>query len=728
MRKLAIFTAAFAAAAAVSVYWLQDVRALWAAGVCLVVSLVGWRLRAEPIRLAALGLAAGLLWPMAYGQLWLGRAAELAGTEQDITVTLLEQPRETQYGSSALCRLEGYDAVLYADESLLDQAPGTHVACTARIEASGLDVSQGESLYLRSNDVVLCLYTQSELETEPGTPSLPIRLRHWLQQRLELLYQGDAAALLRALLTGDRSQLSYAVQNDLSVAGMRHAVAVSGMHVSMLLALLSLLCGRNPRLTAFLGIPVVALFALMTGASASVCRAAVMQILLLCAPLLRREPDPPTSLAAAALVLLIQNPWAIASVSFQLSFAAVAGLLLFSGPIQRRILALSRRPGRVLRFAAGVVSASLGATVLTLPLTVFYFRMVSLAAIAANLLGLWAVTGCFTLGLLSCLLGPAGPVLAWPAALLARYVLALCRILAAWPYAAAYPQNWPLMVWGICAYGLALLWLISKRKLPVLWPLCGLTAAFLVCILAARWQFVRSPWQFTALDVGQGQCLLLRCGDFSAVIDCGGSYGPEAGEQLARTLHSAGVTRTDALILTHYDADHAGGAEQLLHRVTIDSLFLPDMADSSGVRAALEESGSRVFQVNTTMEITFPGGKILLYPPVSGENDNNSGVCVLATAAEYDILVTGDLDQYAEMRLLSRQTLPAVELLVAGHHGSAGATSQILLDTVQPETVLISVGKDNPYGHPAQETLDRIARTGAEILRTDELGTITIKP
>ena len=728
MRKLAVFTVAFAAAAAVYVYWMQDVRALWLAGACLILSLLGRWLRMRRISLAALGLAAGLLWPMVYGQLWLGRAAELAGTEQTVTVTLLEQPRETQYGSSALCRLEGYDAVLYAGESLLDQAPGTRVTCTARMEASGLDVSRGESLYLRSNDVVLCLYAQSEPETAPGTPSLPIRLRYWLQQRLDTLYRGDAAALLRALLTGDRSQLSYAIENDLSVAGMRHAVAVSGMHVSMLLAMISLVCGRSPRLTAIFGIPLVTLFALMTGASASVCRAAVMQILLLSAPLLRREPDYPTSLAAAALILLVQNPWAIASVSFQLSFAAVAGLLLFSGPIQRRILALSRRPGRLLRFAAGAVSASLGATALTLPLTVFYFRIVSLAAVLANLLGLWAITGCFTLGLLSCLLGPAGPVLAWAAALLARYVLGLCSIIASWPYAAAYSQNWPLVIWGICAYGLALLWLASRRKLPVLWPFCGLTAAFLLCILAARWQFVRSPWRFTALDVGQGQCLLLQSGDFTAVIDCGGSYGPEAGEQLARTLHSAGVTRADALILTHYDGDHAGGAEQLLYRIRIDSLFLPDMADSSGVRTALEECGSRVFWVDAETEITFPGGKILLYPPVFKENDNNGGVCVLATVAEYDILVTGDLDQFAEMRLLSRQELPAVELLVAGHHGSAGSTSQILLDTVQPETVLVSVGKDNPYGHPARETLDRIARTGAEILRTDELGTITIKP
>ena len=179
--------------------------------------------------------------------------------------------------------------------------------------------------------------------------------------------------------------------------------------------------------------------------------------------------------------------------------------------------------------------------------------------------------------------------------------------------------------------------------------------------------------------------------------------------------------------MTHYDADHSGGTAHFLNRVRVDSLFLPDVQDKTGTRERLEGVGRDVFLVNDVVKIEFSGGEITLYPPVLKENDNNGGVCVLATAAEYDILVTGDLDRFGEMRLLSRYALPNVDLLLAGHHGSRESTSQILLDTVRPETVVISVG-ENTYGHPAPETMARIEATGADILRTDELGSIVIKP
>ena len=732
MRRLAIFSAAFAFAAAVYVYLFRDVRALWLAGACLALSVLGrWR-GWRRLSVAGLGVAMGIVWCFGYQTVRLGAAEQAYGTEQAVAVTLQDVPVQTRYGAMALgtVQLENrrYDAVLYADEGLLALQPGDRVGCMARIEPSGLSVQEGESLYYRAMGVSLRLLAQSELTVQKGSPTLPQRIRLWLGERIQSLYRGRAAGLVRALLTGDRSELGYGVQNELSVAGLSHAVAVSGMHVSMLLAMVAFCCGGNPRLLAWIGIPVVVLFALMTGASPSVCRAAVMQILLLCAPLVRREQDGPTALGAAALLLLLANPWAIASVSFQLSFAAVAGLMLFSGPIRGKILSLKKRPGRVLRFVASGVSATLSAAALTLPLTVYYFGLISIAAPLTNLLALWAVTGIFTLGLLSCCLGPLGIVLAWVVTGLSDYVLGLCRWIAAWPFAAAYPQNLPLMVWAAAAYAAALTLLLSKRKLPVLWCLSGLAAAFLVCILAGRWQYFREDWRFTALDVGQGQCLLFQSEQFTALIDCGGEYTGEAGEQAARFLHSAGVTRVDALILTHYDDDHCNGALQFLDRVRVDNLFLPPMQDRSGVKSTLETSGSRVFYVDLLTELTVPGGKLRLYPPVSTGNDNNGGVCVLATASEYDILITGDLDQFAEMRLLSVWELPEVELLVAGHHGAADSVSSVLLETVRPETVVISVGEDNSYGHPAAQTVARIEGSGAEILRTDLLGTITVTP
>lgn len=725
MRKLAIFSGAFALAATISVYILHDTRILWGSGICLALSLLMRALGLRRCAIAALGLTVGVLYCFAYSKILFRGLAQADQTEQMVSVRLSEEPIAGTYGDKATgtVTLNGhrYEAMVYSDGELLAQAvnPGDWISCVARIRIVTPEMGEGSDLYRASRGIFLCLYPTSEVTVEHGRRTLPERAAQWLRKKIDERYEGSVSGLVRALLTGRRDGLDDQVQNQLSVAGMSHAVAVSGMHVSMLLMLVSMLCGGNPRLRAMIGIPVVILFAVMTGGSASVWRAAVMQIMLLSAPLLGRQSDGITTLAAAALVLLLENPWAIASVSFQLSFAAVAGLFLLANPVKSHMLRWKKQPGPVLRFVASGVSATLGASIFTMPLTVYYFGIISIAAPLTNLLGLWAVTGVFTLGLLSCCLGPAGPYLAWVVTKLGQFVLGLCKWTAAFPYAAAYPQNTALMVWAVLAYGAVIALLFWKRTGVVAPVLSLLTGTFLVCVLWGRWEFTGYDWRFTALDVGQGQCLMVQMGDFTAVIDCGGSDPAQAGENLARTLHSAGMTRVDALIVTHYDADHFGGVEQLLSRIRVDQIYLPP--GEHGL-------SGHIYEVETKTELICQGGKLTIYPPVSGENGNNSGLCVLATAAEYDMLITGDLDQYAEMRLLSRWNLPKVALLVAGHHGSKSSTSQVLLEKLQPETVVISVGADNSYGHPSPETLARIETIGAQVLRTDELGTIILTP
>ena len=231
--------------------------------------------------------------------------------------------------------------------------------------------------------------------------------------------------------------------------------------------------------------------------------------------------------------------------------------------------------------------------------------------------------------------------------------------------------------------------------------------------------------------MGQGQATIWEYEGFTAVLDCGGSYPEEAGEQVVRTLHGGGQTHVDAVVITHYDADHAGGVPQLLYRLRVGTLLLPDVPDESGLRQkivdAAEAAGCRVVLVSAETELEFSGGKLTVYPPISRENDNNSGICVLASAAGYDMLMTGDFDQYLEMRMISRRQLPQVELLVAGHHGAKSATSQVLLDMVMPQNVAISVGADNYYGHPSPDTLSRIEACGAGVFRTDIDGTLVFR-
>lgn len=726
MRKLALFAMGFALSTVILVYFWTDIRILWVAGFALVLSPVCMKLGLGRCCAVLLGLSAGVLWCFGYKEVWLSPVERVCNTELVLQMEIAELPQATDYGTKAEVEvtLEGrtYRALLYGEEGLLEAEPGDTVTGTVKIVDS---LSEDEDRWYghRASGIVLLLYGQEEMQLEQGTPPWPTALRMWFQTRIREHYPEGVVPLLLALLTGDQRELSYSLRNDLSVTGLSHAVAVSGLHVSVVLSVLVMLCGHNPRLTALLGVPLSVAFVLMTGASPSACRSAVMQTLMVTAPLVRREADSWTSLAAACLLLLLENPWNIASVSFQLSFSAVAGLILFASPLQNQLL--GKRPGRLRRVVASGVSACLSATITTMPLTVYYFGIFSLGAVLANLLALWAMNAMLMLGLISCFLG----FVAFPVTILSRYVLLLVEHMARFPYVAAYEQNLPLQIWAVLAYGLAV-WLLLWKKQANRWPIPLMALTFLLCVLYGGWNYSHDAPVYRVLDVGQGQCILLETGEVTVMVDCGGESPEKAGEQAARALHSGGKSRVDVLILTHYDADHAGGVTQLLHRVSVGMILLPDIRDGSGMRQSIEEAvgeDTKIMPISQLTELTFSGGKLTVFPPLDRVDDNNGGICVLATASECDMLITGDLDQLTEMRLLSHWKLPQVEVLVAGHHGAGTSTGKTLLETVQPKTVVISVGADNAYGHPVAETLERITKVGAKILRTDKEGTIVIR-
>ena len=245
-----------------------------------------------------------------------------------------------------------------------------------------------------------------------------------------------------------------------------------------------------------------------------------------------------------------------------------------------------------------------------------------------------------------------------------------------------------------------------------------------------------SFWQgagaVTALDVGQGQSILVRSGRFLTLVDCGGDGYDSAGDTAADYLTDRGVGRLDLLALTHFHDDHANGVAQLLRRVDVDTLAIPDVEPDSTlwqeIVSLAQERGTEILyiQSDTTLDLG-EGRTIRLIAPLGSGETNEEGLTVLASQGEFDVLVTGDMGSDVEELLLRHTQLPELEVLAVGHHGSKYSTSQALLDQTRPECALISVGADNRYGHPAQETVERIAAAGAEIYRTDVSGTITVQ-
>lgn len=400
-----------------------------------------------------------------------------------------------------------------------------------------------------------------------------------------------------------------------------------------------------------------------------------------------------------------------------------------------RFLRGGRERGRVFRFVSASVSATCGALVFTLPLTAYYFNFLVLVSPVSNLLCLWAVSGAFAAGLLSVLLGfvwmPLAAVCAFVPRGLTAYILTAAHLLARVPYHALYYTN-PLL-----KYWLAYLYVLfgtayacrsgGRRKYAAA---AALAAVSLAAAVGLGRGLYSAPLDIVAVDVGQGAAAILASQGRFAVVDCGSAgLGAGAGGEVADHLLSMGCRELDELVLTHYDYDHISGAAELMDRLRVKRLLMPDCQDDAGLRQWAEEEaaahGTAVELVTRTRTGPLGGGILTVYPSAADGGDNDSGLAVLCSAGTFDLLITGDMSRRAERALLAAYPLPDIEVLAVGHHGSRGSTGEELLDALRPEAGVVSVGR-NRYGHPAEETLRRLTAAGTAVCRTDLQGDIHI--
>ena len=740
MRKLAIFASAFAVAAALYVWLLPRTAALICGAVLAALGIVLCFFHADTakrIRIGAFGLAVGLLWSWGYELIRMEPLRRICGEDVPVSAEISGYPEKTKYGCRVEAEISGGRALVYLDNEGMELRPGDRITMQAEVA----DVSRGsgddENLYYQSKNISLLVFQNEEPKAEIADKILlkyrPASWARAARNSIQELFPEDTAGFVQALLTGDKSGLSYNQRNQFSITGISHAFAVSGMHVSLIVGAVLFLVRRR-RLAAMICIPVMFLFAAMLGFTPSVTRAVIMNTVLLLAPVFKKENDPATTLSFALLVILLGNPWAIANVSLQLSFSAMAGIFLFTPQILNRMLSWRKKKGsrfadKIYRAFAASLSTSLGALSLTTPIAAACFGTVSLIGPLTNLLLLWLISTVFVLSLVTLLAGlfaPAGRVLALGLSWVIRFIMWAVRLLSRIPFASVYTESPYIIAWLAGAYIMFFLFLLIKQERRLRNLLCAVLAG-LFCALGFTMADTPAA-SFAMLDVGEGQSLLFTRGNFTVMVDCGGDNGDACGEMATRKLLTMGHSHLNALILTHYDADHTCGLEQLADRVQIDSMLLPDIKDDRGrreeVKACAEREQIGIRFVTDDLTLSGDGFNIELYAPVSRTEDND-GLCALMSAGDCDILITGDMDLQAEKKLMETHTLPDVDILVAGHHGSKYSTGAELLAQTRPEIVLVSCGK-NSYGHPAPEVLDRAAAAGAKVYCTEQYGELKI--
>ena len=752
MRVLATIGFSFSAGVFLAALLPWNGWQLYAAGGVLLLALA-WLFAARKQKyfrrglLILLPLAVSLAYFAGYDHLVRQPIEDRCGAASDFTATVCDWPQATERGARVTVELEGYHrarAVLYGEAELLAARPGDTVTGTAQWQ-SAAHFDSDDVTHFNARGVYALLYGREDVRLSAGDGDA---LR-WLPQRAGKAFREKVAAIwddprvsgfLTAELTGDKSAMDDGDYLAMQETSLAHLFAVSGLHCAFLVTLLALLISRRQRLLCAVTIPLLLFYMVMVGMSPSVVRACIMQIFLLIAPLFRRGSDPLTSLAAALLVILLCNPFAAASVSLQLSFSATLGMVLLSPRLYKLLTGWYKGKCRPLRaalcFVAANLSATLSAVVFTAPLTAWYFRIFVLVAPLSSLLAVPAAGWSFMAAFVTVLLGfvwlPLASLLGWISWALVRYILWIANGMMSWRYHAVYFTNPYLIYWLLFLYAAFIGCAATpdgKRKYLLASALSVLT------LTAAIW-VNRQDYQYgvltaLTLDVGQGESVILTSDGETALVDCGSSNSyKDPGGLAADTLHSMGVRELSAVVVTHYHADHTNGLYEVLRRIPVQTIYLPDIEDEYGVRERLvslaEEKGAQVTYVTKETADTLGDTVLTIYPPVqSGGDLNELGLTALASAGDFDLLITGDMSGSTEKKLVETYALPDIEVLVVSHHGSRYSSNIRFLKAVTPEAAVISVG-DNNYGHPSEETLQRLLAVGADIWRTDQQGTIRI--
>jgi competence protein ComEC len=550
-----------------------------------------------------------------------------------------------------------------------------------------------------------------------------------------------AAAVVTAVLIGDESGLSPELRDRWQAAGTYHVLAISGGNIAVVVALivvLSSMTGAGPRPSAVLALGALAAFAGVVTPGSSVQRASLMAAVHLGARALDHRATSWQALAATLAAMVTVDPLGLHDVGLLLTCGATLALI-----------ECARYMGRVgtghpLRWLLMAVTATACVELVVFPIQVWWFSRLSFAGLALNLIAVPLMTVAQVAGLLAVALDLGGASAA-PAGWIASQAVRLldeCVELVEWvPWTARMTPRPP--AWLVVAYYASLVWWWGSRATPR-WLMAVALAASGLAIAAGQpmppARLPPSSMRLTMMDVGQGESLLVEDGGWRALIDAGGrpfGEGMDIGRRVVvPALWARGVTALDALVITHPDPDHIGGAGAVVEAMAVRELWLgvrmPGHELSEELLRQVASARTRVIDRRAGEALRHGRARIRVLHPAPPDWErrhvrNDDSVVLEIVHGDVAVLLLGDVGADVERAIVRHLTPARVRILKVGHHGSRTSTSPALVDAWRPDIALISCGRGNSFGHPAPAVLARLQASGAAVFRTDTNGQITVR-
>ena len=590
------------------------------------------------------------------------------------------------------------------------------------------------------------------------------RCNNKIKENANKLFDKNEANLLSGILIGDKEGIEKEVQENFRDSNLSHMLAVSGAHVSYVILGITYVLKKvkvNKLWSNMITIVTLCCFIFLTGASPSVIRACIMAIYIIIGHMMHRKTKLISSVSLSLLIILILNPYKLFDIGLQLSYGGTIGIILFSGVLAKKAKLNNLLEGFVNKLKYRVkqlIVVCVSANLIIFPIIAAHYSTMCLTFIISNICAGPILGVIIILGFITIFVSFISIHIAKPFALILnifiQILMYITKICSSLPFSKIYiktPSLSQIIIYYMILIFMYYICKIRKKKRRLIHRKLLRTVQnkkvqklfiIVIILIFTSMQILKClPSDLTIyfIDVGQGDSTLIVTPNHKTILIDGGGTEFESdfdiGKQtLLPEILGQGITKIDYLLISHFDSDHATGVAQILGKIDVSSIILTRQLEENDIYRHIlsiaKEKKIKLIYVKEGDVLKIGGIKISIIHPenklmINNPMNNNSIVCKVEYNS-FSMLLTGDIEMEAEELILRKNINLKADVLKVAHHGSKTSTTGEFLKAINPKVALIGVGKNNNFGHPSNEVIQRLKENGTRIYRTDENGEISI--